>query len=300
MSSRHSGLRPIVPGATIGVIAPGGPARPEVIAAIVPWLETRGFHARLFPGCREQRDYLAGEDQRRLADLHAAFADPGIDAIICMRGGYGSARLLDKIDYALIRSHAKPFVGYSDITALHLAFAQYAGMSSIHGPMLASDLLGAEDRRSADALFQMLSQEPVAGTALPCGDAELSTLVGGSAQGHLIGGNLSVLCSLLGTPWAVDTREAILFIEDCNEPSYRVDRLLTQLRLGGKLDAVAGFLVGNFSDADDPGAVIRELLVPYGKPILAGWPAGHCKPNYPLPINVPVVLDADAQRLTLV
>jgi len=135
---------------------------------------------------------------------------------------------------------------------------------------------------------------------LPNGDAKLVTVASGTAQGLLVGGNLSVLCSLLGTPWAVDTRDAILFIEDCGEENYRVDRLLTQLRLAGKLDAAAGFLIGSFSDGNDPGAVLRELLAPYDKPILAGWPAGHCKPNYPLPINVEVFLDADAQRLTVV
>lgn len=300
MSASHPGLQPITPGATIGVIAPAGPASIEAIDAIAPWLAARGFAARIFPGCRARRAHLAGEDHERLADLHAAFSDPDVAAIICMRGGYGSARLLDQIDYALIRRHAKPFVGYSDITALHTAFAQNAGMASIHGPMLTSDLVSAADGTSADALFRMLSEGLASGTDLPSGDAKLLTLVGGRAQGRLVGGNLSVLCSLLGTPCAIDTRDAILFIEECNEPSYRVDRLLTQLRLAGKLAGVAGFLVGSFSDADDPDAVIEELLIPCGKPILSGWPAGHCQPNYPLPLNVPVILDADARRLTLV
>ncbi|MFA6442024.1 MAG: LD-carboxypeptidase [Sterolibacterium sp.] len=300
MSARHSGLRPITPGATIGVIAPAGPASAEAVDAIAPWLAARGFSARIFPGCRARRAHLAGEDHERLADLHAAFSDPAIAAIICMRGGYGSARLLDQIDYPLIRRHAKPFVGYSDITALHTAFAQDAGMASIHGPMLTSDLVGAVDGTSADALFDMLCNGLDSGTDLPCGDAKLVSLAGGRAQGRLVGGNLSVLCSLLGTPWAVETRDTLLFVEECNEPSYRVDRLLTQLRLAGKLAGVAGFLVGSFSDADDPGAVIEELLAPFGKPILCGWPAGHCQPNYPLPLNVPMILDADARRLMLV
>jgi len=299
MNRNHSGLRPILPGSTIGVIAPAGPAGPEAVAAIGPWLGARGFRSHVFPGCRERRDYLAGEDPVRLADLHAAFADPAVDAIVCMRGGYGSARLLDKIDYELIRRHAKPFVGYSDITALHSAFARCAGIAGIHGPMLTSDLVGAEDATSADALFRMLANGFVSGTDLPNGDAKLVTVASGTAQGLLVGGNLSVLCSLLGTPWAVDTRDAILFIEDCGEENYRVDRLLTQLRLAGKLAEAAGFLVGSFSDGDDPGEVIGELLAPFGKPILAGWPAGHCKPNYPLPINVEVLLEADGQRLSM-
>ena len=300
MSLSGDGLRAVLPGSTIGVIGPAGPAGPEAVDAISPWLSARGFRSQVFPGCRERRDYLAGEDPVRLADLHAAFADPAIDAIICMRGGYGSARLLDKIDYDLVRRHAKPFVGYSDITALHCAFARHAAMAGIHGPMLTSDLVNAVDATSADALFQMLSNGFVAGTVLPCGDAKLRTVTGGSAQGLLLGGNLSVVCSLLGTPWEVDTRDSILFIEDVGEDVYRIDRLLTQLRLAGKLAAAAGFLIGSFSDAGDPGEVIRELLVPFAKPILAGWPAGHCKPNYPLPINVEVRLDADAQRLIVV
>jgi len=300
MKHHPHGLRPVPAGSTIGVIAPAGPAAPEAVAAIGPWLAARGFRSQVFAGCRERCDYLAGEDPVRLADLHAAFADPAVDAILCMRGGYGSARLLDKIDYDLIRRHAKPFVGYSDITALHCAFARAAGMAGIHGPMLTSDLLDAEDATSADALFRMLAGGLVSGTDLPSGEARLATLAGGSAHGPLVGGNLSVLCSLLGTPWAVDTRDAILFIEDIGEEAYRIDRLLTQLRLAGKLDAAAGFLIGNFSNAGDPAEVICALLAPLGKPILAGWPSGHCHPNYPLPINVAVLLDADAQRLKVI
>lgn len=299
MNPGDAALRPVPFGATIGVIAPAGPASADAVDAIAPWLKGRGYAARLFPGCRERQAYLAGDDRQRLADLHAAFADPAIDAIICMRGGYGSARLLDKIDYALIRRHAKPFVGYSDITALHLAFARSAGMSCIHGPMLTSDLVGREDPASADALFRMLSQGLVAGDALPCGAAKLTRVVSGTARGRLVGGNLSVLCGLLGTPWEVDAGEAILFIEDCGEEPYRIDRLLTQLRLAGKLGAAGGFLIGSFSDAEDPDPVIRELLMPFGKPMLSGWPSGHCRPNYPLPHNVEVVLDADRQRLSV-
>lgn len=293
------GLRPIAPGATIGVVAPAGPAPAESIDKIAPWLNSRGFGCRIFPGCRERRGYLAGDDGVRLADLHAAFADPAVDAILCMRGGYGSARLLDRINFGLIRQHAKPFVGYSDITALLTAFAQHAGISSMHGSMLTSDLIRDEGGTSADATFAMLSSELASGTPLPGNDVQLTTIAPGKASGRLAGGNLSVLCSLLGTEWAVDSRNAILFIEDCAEPSYRVDRLLTQLRLAGKLDDAAGFLIGSFTDADDPHEVIRELLGSLGKPVLAGWPSGHCKPNFPLPINVDVVLDADAQRVIL-
>lgn len=294
-----TGLHPLAAGATIGVIAPAGPAAAEAVDAIAPWLDSRGFRARIFPGCRERQDYLAGSDSQRLGDLHAAFADPGIDAIICMRGGYGSGRLLDSIDYELIRRHAKPFVGYSDITSLHVAFTQSAGLSSIHGPMLTSDLVGSDDPTSADALFWMLTTTLTSGLSLPCGASALTTLLAGRARGRLIGGNLSVLCSQLGTAWAVDTRGAILFLEDCREENYRVDRMLNQLRLAGKLDQAEGFLVGSFSDADDPAAVMREFLLPYGKPVLAGWPAGHCKPNYPLPFNVVVELDAEAQCLSI-
>lgn len=292
-------LSPIAAGATIGVVAPAGPAASERIEAIAPWLAARGFRTKIFPGCHENDGYLAGSDARRAADLHAAFADTEVAAIICMRGGYGSARLLDLLDYEVIREQAKPFVGYSDISSLHIAFNQRARLQTIHAPMMTSDFVINEDAASADALFAMLTGGIGAGMALTVAGMQLQTLAGGRAQGRLTGGNLCVLCASLGTPYAIDATDAILFMEEVGEAPYKVDRMLTQLRHAGVLDAARGFVIGSFSDAEDAQAVIAEFLAPLGKPVLSGFQAGHCVPNYPLPFGAEVMLDADHQQLCL-
>jgi muramoyltetrapeptide carboxypeptidase len=293
---------PVAPGACIGVVAPAGSAGPQWVAQVEAWLQSAGFGARIYPGCHERERYLAGPDARRLEDLHAAFADPAVDAVVCLRGGYGSARLLDAIDHDLIERHPKPFVGYSDITALHVAFTQLCGFATWHAPMLTSDLLRDGGAASLPAWRAMLTEPWQPGRVLPHGGAALATWAGGVARGPLVGGNLATLASLLGTPWAPDTRGALLFIEDVGEDLYKLDRLLNQLRLAGALQAAAGFVVGSFSDTpggEDPLPLLHEALVPLGKPVLAGWPAGHCTPHWPLPLGAAVELDATCQQLSL-
>jgi muramoyltetrapeptide carboxypeptidase len=293
---------PMRPGACVGVVAPAGPAAPEQVAKVEPWLQAQGWQARLYPGCHERQGYLAGPDERRLDDLHAAFADPAIDAVVCLRGGYGSARLLDRLDHELIERHPKPFVGYSDITALHIAFTQLCGMATWHAPMLTSDLLREGGQASHATWCEALTQPWPTGRLLPDFGTTLRTVTPGVVQAPLVGGNLATLVSLLGTPWAPDMRGAIVFLEDVSEDLYRVDRLLTQLRLAGALRAAAGFVVGSFSDApdqSDASALIDEFLRPLGVPVLAGWPAGHCVPHAPLPLGAAVRLDASARQLSM-
>ncbi|HRD98805.1 MAG TPA: LD-carboxypeptidase, partial [Rubrivivax sp.] len=238
-------------------------------------------------------------DDTRLADLHAALADPEVAAIHCIRGGYGSMRILDRIDAGLVRRAAKLLIGYSDITALHALWARQ-GLASLHAPMAASDLLLPDRQADRDAFFGLLRQGLLAGQTLAPGlDAAARTLCrGGVAEGTLVGGNLSLVAALLGTPWAWDVRGAILFLEDVNEEPYRVDRLLTQLRLAGVLDAAAGFVLGSFTEEASPNVLLQELLGDLGKPVLAGWPSGHGTPNRPLPLGLRVRLDAQAGSLT--
>jgi muramoyltetrapeptide carboxypeptidase len=288
-------------GDLVGVIAPAGPATAERVALVAPLFARFGLRARLYPSCHArhaQHDFLAGDDATRLADLQAAFADDEVRAVFCLRGGWGSPRLLEDIDSALLRAHAKPFIGYSDITALH-ALLQREGLVSFHAPMPASDLVidGAQD--DADALFALLMQPLPAGHVFAPALLRGAWHVGRSVSGRLVGGNLSLIASLCGTPWAIDARGAILFIEDVSEALYRVDRLLTQLRHTGLLDAAAGFLLGSFTEDADPTAVLREHLGSLGKPVLAGWPAGHGRPNRALPLGARVTLDAAAGTVTL-
>lgn len=285
----------------IGLIAPAGPAALDTEKAC-QWMRSRGYTLRIFPGVGQQDGYLAGSDQVRLDDLHGAFADSEIDAIVCLRGGYGSPRLLDKIDFELLRRHPKPFVGYSDITALHLAINRYAGFVSFHGPMLNADLLGGKQVPTEASFFNMLRGQVKSGSLLPHPVAfPLTTVEPGIAQGPLVGGNLSLIASTLGTPYEINTGGVILFIEDVNEPLYRIDRLLNHLRLAGKLEGVRGVLVGDVAGVDFTAlcALLKQVFEPLQIPVLAGWRSGHCDPNLTLPVGALVKLDAGARELTL-
>ena len=290
--------RALRPGSLIGVVAPAGPAEPEALAQVEPLLARHGHRARLYPGCHARQGYLAGADDVRLADLHAAFADAEVAAVFCLRGGYGSARLLDRIDRDLVVRAHKPLIGYSDITALH-AWLGRAGLVGLHAPMPASDLVKPGREADAHALFALLVGGLRAGTSwAPALDA-MSPHRDGVAEGRLAGGNLSIVASLLGTPFACPSDDAILFLEDVGEEPYRVDRLLNQLRLAGVLAAAKGFVLGSFTEQACPQGVLAEALLPLGKPLLAGWPAGHGTPNRPLPLGARVRLDATRRSLTL-
>jgi len=292
-------LIPSLPiGATLGLIAPAGPPSAGSIEQVPALLERHGYRAKIFPGCAgpTHLGFLAAGDEQRLADLHAAFADPGVDAVMCLRGGWGCARLQDRIDVKLLKRHRKPLIGYSDITTLH-GLRDRLGQAGWHAPMPASDLL--KSQADAQTLFAQLRHGAQTGDVLAPEMSEHALNRGVSARGRLVGGNLSVYAALLGTAWQPKVKGAILFLEDVAEAPYRVDRMLTQLRLAGLLDAAAGFLIGSFSDADSPDEVLADHLRPLAKPILAGWPSGHCSPNAALPLGVDVTLDVAQRRLIL-
>jgi muramoyltetrapeptide carboxypeptidase len=295
-------MKTLNPGDLVAVVAPAGPALPEQLAGLEALYARHGLRVRLYPGCHASTGYLAGPDALRLADLHAALADGEVAALHCLRGGYGAMRLLDAIDIDLVRRAGKLLVGYSDITALHALWCR-AGLPSLHAPMPASDLIQPGRGDDEAALFALLRTGLRAGDALAPLPALLlapSDLhVPGRAQGLLVGGNLSLVAALLGTPWAWPAHGAILFLEDIHEEPYRVDRLLTQLRLAGVLDAAAGFVLGSFTEQAPPTDLLREMLAGLGKPLLAGWPAGHGTPNRPLPLGLHVVLDATAGRIEM-
>ena len=295
----HSAVSALPAGGVIALIAPAGPAELDLDLA-TQWMHARGYQLRVYPGVWQREGYLAGSDAERLRDLHDAFADDSIDAIFCLRGGYGSPRLLDGIDFELLRRHSKPFVGYSDITALHLAINRYAGFVTFHGPMLNADLLGNKQAPTESSLLHMLSGQQPPTLEHPLA-YPLTTIASGCASGRLLGGNLSMICAVMGTAFELDGEEIILFIEDVNEPLYRVDRLLTHLRLAGKLDRLRGVLVGDVAGVER--AALERLLTQelggLGIPVLAGWRSGHCDPNLTLPMGAQVRLDADQQLLVL-
>ncbi len=296
---------PLADGALIAVLAPAGPVDPAVLPAVEAFYARHGWRVRLYPSCRLRHPvlgYLAGTDEQRLADLHAALADDEVAAIHCLRGGYGAMRLLPDIDTALLRAKPKLLIGYSDITALHALWAQ-EGLPSLHAPMPASDLIrpGRDDDEAA--LVALLKTGWPAGTVLAPELEPGEPVHPGMAEGTLIGGNLSLVAALTGTPWAWNPHGAILFLEDVSESLYRVDRYLVQLQLAGVLHAVKGLVLGSFTESEAPEALLRERLLPLcrelGKPLLGGWPTGHGTPNRPLPMGLRVRLDAGEGTLTL-
>ncbi len=291
-------FRTLKPGDLVGVVAPAGPVKPEALAAVPTLYARHGLRVRLYPGCEANTGYLAGPDALRLADLHAALADDDVAAIHCLRGGYGAMRILDGIDADLVRTKPKLLIGYSDITALHALWAG-EGLPSLHAPMPASDLIKPGREADEAALFDVLLGGLHAGTVLqPTLEAD-TPRTAGVAEGPLIGGNLSLVAALMGTPWAWNPHGAILFLEDVSEEPYRVDRYLTQLRLGGVLGAVAGVVLGSFTDETYPLDLLKATFEGLGKPVLGGWPTGHGTPNRPLPMGLRARLDTTAGTLTL-
>ncbi len=287
------------PGATLAVIAPAGSPAPGRLDPVEGWLRERGYRAELLPSCfgPPPLDFLAAPDDVRLADVHRAFGDPAFDAVLALRGGSGSIRLLDRLDLGRLAGSGKLLVGYSDLTVLH-ALRTRAGIASLHAPMPASDwgLPGAQ--ADTDALFDVLARGWRRGDVI--GQAAPHALShGGGARGRLIGGNLAMFCALLGTPFLPEVDGALLFLEDISEAPYRVDRMLSQLRLAGVLDRIAGLVLGSFSGAEAPDAVLADHLVSLRRPVLAGWPSGHGQPNRPLPLGVMAELDVAAGTLTL-
>jgi muramoyltetrapeptide carboxypeptidase len=281
-------------GDRVAVIAPASAFDRESFEAGLAVIAAR-YEARLEPSIFERHRYLAGEDARRLHELKAALADPAVKAVFCARGGYGAMRLLGELR-ALPEFPAKQLVGFSDITALHL-WLQSLGSTSIHGPVLTQ--LGHLPEATRTHLFALLESTSPAAALLGS-----HTLVPGVAEGPLLGGCLSVLTRLLGTPCLPALDGAILLLEDRGERPYRLDRMWTHLALAGVFTRVRGIVLGDFSGCEEPGApytsadVLRDLAAATGVPCAAGFPVGHGDANEPVPLGVRVRLDAGARSLT--
>ena len=296
--------RPPIPdrGTRVALVAPAGPLRgaadlerAEANARSFLWEPVRGAHVL------EREGYLAGDDRARLSDLNAALGDDEIGVIWCARGGYGAMRLLEHVDFASLRRRPKAFIGYSDITALHAAFTTRCEVVTYHGPTARATLTPF----SRDSLERALAGRDSCGAA-----PNATTLHGGRARGHVIGGNLALLCALVGTAFEPNYDGAILVVEDVNEAVYRIDRMLTQLLLAGRLQRCAALAFGAFTDipSDAPeeqlGArsltdVLAEIGVRLGVPCIRGVPVGHLDDQWTLPIGGQAELDADACTLRI-
>ena len=295
--------RALAPGDTIGLISPSGPTTPDGattpkhIALARRRLLEAGFRTTLAPHALEVRGYLAGNDEGRIADLHAMFADPAVAGVLCVRGGYGAHRLLDALDYDLIENHPKVFIGYSDVTALHLAFHVRAGFVTFHGPM-ATALSNADPHDFLECLRAVARPEPLGTLANPPGAPPIETLVPGEAEGELIGGNAALLTALLGTPYQPEFAGRLLFLEDVGDRLYRLDRKLVHLRLAGVFEQVAGVIVGECRYPAEPAPsldlrqILDDLVTPLGKPAIYGLACGHGEFHLTLPVGVRAHLDA--------
>jgi muramoyltetrapeptide carboxypeptidase len=278
----------------IGIVAPASPFQKEELEQGLEILRHMGFRVRLADGLFDVHGYLAGEDARRAAQLMEMFQDASVDAIMCARGGYGCMRILPLLDYHLIRRHPKPFIGFSDITALHQAFRMLGGMVTFHGPVVCT--LFKDEELSRSSLLETLSGQMPAAVS----DAQMRSILPGAAEGRLTGGNLTVLCHLLGTPFAPSFDGAILFIEDCGEALYRIDRMLTHMKLSGCMEGLAGIALGSFKNCGDEADIcnlVRQQFEARAIPIVAGLSAGHAQKNVTLPLGIQVRLDADMAKL---
>ncbi|MEM9067697.1 MAG: LD-carboxypeptidase [Myxococcota bacterium] len=285
--------RRVTRGAVLRVVAPSGPFDADAFHRGVAFLSER-YEVRVGDSIHARDGFLAGSDERRLRELREALADPDTSAIVAARGGYGSTRLLEDLSTTEIRGAGKWLVGFSDITALHALWAR-AGVQSLHGPMVA--WLG-----NADDLQRAQWVAALEGTHPPFTDLDV-WCDGDLAEGHLVGGNLAVLCSLVGTPFAPPLTNAVLFLEEVGEAPYRIDRMLTTLRQAGWFHRVRAVVVGEFIgcagakgiEADD---VLRERLGDLGVPVLAGLGVGHGPRNRALPFGAVAQVDSESNQVS--
>ncbi|ABW66400.1 peptidase U61 LD-carboxypeptidase A [Desulfosudis oleivorans Hxd3] len=280
-------------GDTIGIAAPAGAFDADRLEKGLSVLQAMGFLVRLPDGTHASQRYLAGTDEHRAAMFNNLFADPEIKAVACARGGFGALRMAPLLDMDAITRHPKIFLGFSDISVLLSILGRKAGLITFHGPVVTS-LADADDATIASLADALTTTEP-----LRIDLAEGMSLVPGTAQGPVAGGNLASLCQMIGTPWQPAFDGCILFLEETSEPAYRVDRMLTQMRLAGCLAGVAGVALGRFDRCghmDVIFEIVREHL-PEGVPVLAGFPVGHNGTNRTLPLGVWASLDAENRFL---
>lgn len=297
------------PGDRIGMINPARAAfLSEPVEVQAEALEAMGLVPVKGENFYKRRGYLAGTDEERAADIHAFFADSTIKGLMGI-GGWGSARVLPHLDFDLIRAHPKPVIGFSDVTALLLGLHAQTGLVTFHGPhpriVYSADYFRRVLMNGEEVLFR--NPEEVKDDETVQTEERIATLNGGKARGRLVGGNLTVLSAIVGSPYVPSFKGAILFLEDVREEPYRVDRMMTQLRLAGLLDGLAGFVFGRCTDCD-PGEsygsltleeILHDHIAPLGIPAYRGAMIGHIRRQFMLPLGIEAEIDADEGTLRL-
>lgn len=288
-------------GDLIGIISPASsPDESYKIEKGVSYLEKCGYKVVVGKNVGKFHGYLAGSDEERLDDLHSMFKRKDVKAIICVRGGYGSPRLLNRIDYKIIKNNPKIFVGYSDITALQMAFYTKAGLVTFAGPMLAVDF-GEEISSFTEEMFwSLVTSNKKMKIKLP-DDEKLFALKGGNATGTILGGNLALITSLLGTEYLPDMKQKILFLEDIGESPYRIDRMFNQLKLAKVFDKLSGIILGAFIDCNETdlgkrtltlGEVVDSYFSGFKKPVVYNFPHGHLIHKLTIPLGIKLKMNA--------
>jgi muramoyltetrapeptide carboxypeptidase len=307
-------MKPLPPGGTIGVAAPASPydSRSEVLRG-VEWWESQGYRVKLGEHIYARDDYVAGDAKDRAADLDALFADPEVDVVQALQGGYGSAQIIPYLDFVTIGANPKPLVGFSDITALHVAIRQRTAMPTVYGNGLVGVGAAETTEFTRKRLLDVLTGDATGPVPANPDDPYVRAIRGGTATAPLVGGCLWLLLQTMGTPWEVELDGAIFFFEDYKAPPYYVDGMLTQLKHAGKLDGVAGVVVGEMEGCEwgdlrpvsdwarsrSLEDVLEEHLEPLGVPVIYRLPLGHGKHLASIPLGVRYTLDADRRTLTL-
>lgn len=295
-------------GDTIGIVNPAfcNPSGRDY-QKVFDYLESKGFKVKLGKTFTAKEGYLAGSDELRAQDINEMFADDEVKAIICMRGGYGASRMIDKLDYELISKNPKLFMGFSDVTVLINNIYKHSNVPAMHG-LVGAYLNGEKFTGYTKNDFESILFENQKGRIIKSDDDSVITLNGGKAEGVLVGGNLSLLATLVGTPYSVDFDDKIVLIEEVSEEPYQIDRYLSSLYLSGSLQKAKGFILGYFTDCNPSEGrkndqsvldVINHYLLKLNKPIVYNFPIGHDFPTCNLPVGIKVELDADKKTVEI-
>lgn len=300
--------KPLKKGDTVAIIAPASPADKNLIDSCINSLENLGLNVVVGKSCTSEYGFLSGTDDIRANDINSMFANKSINGIFAIRGGYGCARLLNLIDFNLIKKNPKVFIGYSDITALHIAINQKSKLITYHGPMVSTELIKGLDDYSFNYYNKFLfCNDNMIELCNPI-ENPIKTINPGVAEGKLIGGNLSLICSSLGTKYEINTKNKILFLEEVGEVPYKVDRMLTHLKQSGKLKDANGIILGAFTDCVAPkdkkslslDDIFNEIILPLKKPTIYNLACGHCLPTLTLPLGAKIRLDANNIKLNVI
>ncbi len=299
-------LRALKPGGKIGLLAPAFPPNPEKLKKGIDYLLGLGYELKLGESLTARHGYFAGNDALRLDDIHGMFADPSVDAILCARGGWGGLRLLDKIDFDLIRQNPKALIGYSDVTTLQAAIWQQCKVPSLSGPMAAVEMGGGILPFTSQHFWGQM-QNPNPEYEFDFSDEKIEIWKEGNAEGLLLGGCLSMVAHQLGTPWSPDYNGSILFIEDVGEAPYKIDRYLAQLRQAGVFKNINALILGDFIDCEDENPdrnsfslveILKEYFAGAPYPVLYNFPYGHGMKKVTMPIGVKTKLETTKKTVT--